>query len=96
MKQQIFIDDIHEYDYEEVTVGNIKYHNLYYSNGGEWQNHIKGMIAMSIANNGNGLIINEFLEDSSEINYSEAEELFILLKLINSPAKYEIGTKTLI
>ena len=96
MKQQIFIDDIHEYDYEELTAGNIKYHNLYYSNGGEWQNHVKGMIAMSIANNGNGLVINEFLEISSEINYSEAEQLFILLKLINSPAKYEIGTKKLL
>jgi hypothetical protein len=96
MKQQIFIDDIHEYDYEELTQGDVIHHNLYYSNGGEWQNHVKGMIAMIIADNGNGLIINEFLEDSSEINYSEAEQLFILLKLINPIQKYEIGTKKLL
>jgi len=95
MKKQIFIDDIHEYDYEEVIAGNIKYHNLYYSNGGEWQNHIKGMVAMSIKNDGNGLEGMEE-ESSSRINYSEAEQLFILLKLINSPAKYEIGTKVLL
>ena len=96
MKQQIFIDDIHEYDYEFLQTGNGKIHNLYYSNGGEWTEHIKGMVAMSIKDDGNRLVINEFLEDSSEINYSEAEKLFILLKLINSPAKYEIGTKKLL
>ena len=51
---------------------------------------------MSIKDDGNRLVINEFLEDSSEINYSEAEQLVIFLKLINSPAKYEIGTKKLL
>ncbi len=95
MKQQIFIDDIHEYDYELLEKGNIKFHNLYYSNGGEWQEHIKGMIAMSIIDDGNGLQGNEE-QPLSRIDYSEAEQLFILLKLINQPAKYEIATKKLL
>lgn len=91
MKQQIFVDDVHEYDYEIL---NNNVHVLYYSNGAEWVNHIKGMAAMSIKDDGNGLDI--FFEELGRINYSEAERLFILLKLINQPAKYEIGTKTLI
>jgi len=90
MKQQIFVDDAHEYDYE--ILNNI--HVLYYSNGAEWINHKKGMVAMSIKDDGNGLDI--FFEELGRIDYSEAERLFILLKLINQPAKYEIGTKTLI
>ena len=94
MKQQIFIDDIHEYDYEFLQTGNVKFHNLYYSNGGEWTEHVKGMVAMSIKDDGNGL---EGMEESSNrINYSESEQLFILLKLINSPAKYEIAEKKLL
>lgn len=95
MKQQIFIDDVHEYDYELLVNGNLKLHNLYYSNGGEWTEHVKGMVAMSIRDDGNGLEGME-KELSNRINYSEAEQLFILLKLINSPAKYEIGTKKLL
>jgi hypothetical protein len=94
MKQQIFIDDVHEYDYEFLQTGNGKLHNLYYSNGSEWTEHVKGMVAMSIKDDGNGL---EGMDGSSNrINYSEAEQLFILLKLINSPAKYEIAEKKLL
>ena len=88
MKQQIFVDDVHEYDYEIL---NDNVHVLYYSNGDEWVNHAKGMVAMSIKDDGNGLDI--FFEELGRIDYSEAERLFILLKLINQPAKYEIGTK---
>ena len=92
MKQQIFIDDIHEYDYEFLQTGNGKLHNLYYSNGGEWTEHVRGMVAMSIKDTGNGLEGDE----SGKIDYHEAEQLFILLKLINSPSKYEIAEKKLL
>jgi hypothetical protein len=92
MKQQIFIDDVHEYDYEFLQTGNGKLHNLYYSNGGEWTDHIKGKIAMVIKDDGNGLEGDE----SGRIDYHEAEQLFILLKLINPVQKYEIGTKKLL
>ena len=49
---------------------------------------------MAIEDDGNGLQV--FFEELGRIDYAEAERLFILLKLINQPAKYEIGTKTLI
>jgi len=87
MKKQIFVDDAHDYDYEEVDGT----HTLYYSNGEQWNNFIKGDIAMTIDDDGNGLIV-EFNE-KFRIDYSEAEKLFILLKLINQPTKYEISTK---
>jgi hypothetical protein len=91
MKKQIFVNDLHEYDYE-LTANNL--HVLYYSNTSEWNDHIKGTICMSIINDGNGLII-EFNE-KNRIDYSEAEQLFILLKFINNQAKYEIGIKKLL
>ena len=91
MKQQIFIDDIHEYDYE-LSDDNL--HTLYYSNTEQWNDHIKGKIAMTIEDDGNGLKV--YFDENGRIDYAEAECLFILLKLINQPAKYEIGTKKLL
>lgn len=92
MIQQIFIDDIHEYDYEKLTQGNIIHHNLYFSKAEQWADFTKGKIAMSIIDDGNGLEVGK----SGKINYSEAEQLFILLKLINPIQKHEIGTKKLL
>jgi hypothetical protein len=87
MKQQIFVDDVHEYDYDVVD-DNI--HALYFQ-GGQWNSHLLGTVAMAIEDDGNGLQV--FFEELGRIDYAEAERLFILLKLINQPAKYEIGTK---
>ena len=89
MRKQIFIDDVHEYDYELVDDNR---HTLYYSNGAGWQEYIRGNVAMQIIDTGNGLHTNLH----KTINYSEAQELFILLKLINQPSKYEISTKKLL
>jgi len=88
MKKQIFVNDVHEYDYE-LTANNV--HIIYYSNGSEWNDHIKGTICMSIKDDGNGLIIK--FNEKNRIDYSESEQLFILLKLVTQPAKYEIGIK---
>ena len=95
MKQQIFIDDIHEYDYE-LTDDNL--HVLSYSNTGEWQSHIKETVSNTIIDDGNGLIIrfDKANKTGIRLDYSEAERLFILLKLINQPAKYEIANKVLL
>lgn len=87
MKQQIFVDDVHEYDYDVI---NDNVHALYFQ-GGQWNSHLLGTVAMAIKDDGNGLDI--FFEELGRIDYAEAERLFILLKLINQPAKYEIGTK---
>lgn len=90
MKQQIFIDDIHEYDYDVVD-DNI--HALYFQ-GGQWNSHLLDTVAMAIKDDGNGLRVK--FDENGKIDYGEAERLFILLKLINSPAKYEIAEKKLL
>lgn len=91
MKQQIFIDDIHEYDYELIDDNR---HTLYYSNGQQWSSNVQGYVAMQIVDDGNGLI-SKFRE-GNRIDYSEAERLFVLLKLAMQPAKYEIAEKKLL
>jgi hypothetical protein len=95
MKQQIFIDDMHDYNYE---IHNDNEHILYYSEGLHWSAHVRGVNAMDVKDDGNGLII-KLGKDSNTaigIDYAEAERLFILLKLINQPVKYEISTKQLL
>jgi hypothetical protein len=91
MKKQIFVNDVHDYDYE-LTDNNV--HILYYSNGSQWNNHIKSTICMSIKNDGNGFVVK--FNEKGRIDYSEAEQLFILLKLVSQPAKYEIANKVLL
>ena len=88
MKQQIFIDDDYQYDYEN----NGELHTLYYSNNDYWFTDIRGSVCMEIKDSGDGISIKtEF--NKKLIDYSQASELFILLKLINDPSKIEIATK---
>lgn len=93
MKKQVYVDERHEYDYDiiEDTI-----HTLYYSLGDHWSTPYRGEIAFQIQDDGNGLIILTKFTQKNRINYSEAEYMFIMLKLINQPAKYEIGTKQLL
>ncbi len=89
MKKQIFVDDVHEYDYSTGKIDD-NIHALYFQ-GGQWDSHLLGTVAMAIKDDGNGLRVK--FNENGRIDYAEAERLFILLKLINQPAKYEIGTK---
>lgn len=90
MKQQIFVDNVYDYDYEEQDGT----HTLYRSNGDHWNGHAKGEVAMAIEDDGNGLKVK--FNENGRIDYSEAEQLFILLKLINQPSVYEISSKKLL
>jgi hypothetical protein len=87
MKKQIFVDGENIYDYEIID-GNK--HTLYYSNNEFWSDHVRGQEAMQIIDDGDGLILPVKLKT---LDYSKAEQMFILLKLINQPIVYEIGTK---
>ena len=93
MKQQIFIDDVHEYDYELVD----DCHTLLY-NGGNWNSDILNSEAICLVDDGNGLIIGFDILGATSINidYAEAERLFLILKLAMQPAKYEIAEKKLL
>ena len=94
MKQQIFIDDIHEYDYELID----DLHYLHYSNAEHWNLPYRDLVSNTLIDDGNGLIIrfNEQNKTVIKLDYAEAERLFVLLKLAMQPAKYEIATKKLL
>lgn len=80
----IIVDGKHEYDYSlEENV-----HTLRYSDNGSWT--FPKEIAMQIVDDGNGLIIK--FSEKGRIDYSEAEKLLILLKIINRDIKYELVT----
>jgi hypothetical protein len=80
----IIVDGRHEYDYSlEENV-----HTLRYSDNGSWT--FPKEIAMQIVDDGNGLIIK--FSEKGRIDYSEAEKLLILLKIINRDTKYELVT----
>ena len=85
INNMILVDKKHEYDYE--VKDNV--HTLRYSDNGEWT--YPKDVAMSIVDDGNGLIVQ--LDEEGRINYSEAERLLILLKIINKKYKYEMVTK---
>jgi len=98
MKQQIFIDDIHEYDYEFINDELLNdCHTLLY-NGGNWNSNILNSEAICLVDNGNGLVIrfDSLGTNAISIDYAEAERLFVLLKLAMQPAKYEIAEKKLL
>lgn len=81
----ILVDKKHEYDYEV----NENVHTLRYSVCGDWT--YPKDVAMSIVDDGNGLVVT--LDKQGRIDYSEAEKLLILLKIINKEYKYEVVTK---
>ena len=89
MKKQIFVDDEYMYDYDII---NDNMHTLYYSNSEFWSDHVREQEAMQIIDDGDGLILPAKLKT---LDYSQAEQMFILLKLINQPAVYEIASKEL-
>lgn len=81
----IIVDGKHEYDYflEDDNV-----HTLSYSDNGEWT--YPNEIAMQVIDDGNGLVV--VFNEEGRIDYSEAEKLIILLKIINRDTKYELVT----
>ena len=81
----IIVDGKHEYDYflEDDNV-----HTLSYSDNGSWT--YPNEVAMQVMDDGNGLIVQ--LDEEGRIDYSEAEKLLILLKIINRDTKYELVT----
>jgi len=100
MKQQVFVNNEYDYDYEltKDDEGN-DIHTLTYSDVESWDDSVKNTAAMQIEDFGNGLcIVNKI--NQNNLLYSEADELLILLKIINSDPTinnvHEIGTKRVI
>lgn len=80
-REEIYIDGIHEYDYnKDDTDDALTIYTLYYSDWPEWVDSLKNTIALQIVDTGNGVVI-ENLSSSEEINYLKLEQLNILLRL---------------
>jgi hypothetical protein len=85
--EQIIIDNKHEYDYNLDK----NHHELYYSDNGEWS--YPGDLALEVIDDGNGLSVMDEEKQLVYLDYSTAEKLLILLKLINREIIYEVVTK---
>lgn len=85
--EQILVRGSHDYDYNKED----KTHKLYYSNNAEWMSPEE--LCMEIIDDGNGLTV---MVDGGRLvylDYSTAEMLTVLLKLINRKDTYEVVTK---
>ena len=85
--EQILVDNKHEYDYKLDD----NHHELYYSDNDVWMS--SGELALRITDDGNGLAVTTEDEKLVYLDYSTAEKLLVLLKLINREIIYEVVTK---
>lgn len=88
-RKEIFIDGVAEYQYELKD----KTHILYYNNSDQWCDSTKGTVAMSIIDTGDELKIGGQQTKKNRLNYMEALHITILLKIIHSDYKFEMGEK---
>lgn len=85
--EQILIDNKHEYNYKLDDQN----HELYYSDNGDWT--FPNSLALEVIDDGNGLSVMDEEKQLVYLDYSTAEKLLILLKLINRETIYEVVTK---
>jgi hypothetical protein len=81
----------HDYDLEDGYL----FTTLKYSNNNDWNNDIKGSLAGSLQDDGNGVIIKMDGLKKLELDYMQAQQLLILL-LSNNNEKIEIRESKLI
>ena len=96
MKNQIFIDNQYEYEYDCIKKGKKEIHTLYYAAVEGWSDELHNKPALTIEDFGDGFNIVTKL-NYKELEYNEADQLLILLKIINTDSLYncvyEIATK---
>lgn len=93
-KEEIYINDKHEYDYHNHKVSKkINVHTLYYSNSEEWSDNLKKEVAMQLVDNGDGIEIIGAC-NKKVMTYLEAEQLHILLRLSSGHSVYQIAEPT--
>ena len=93
-KEEIYINGKHEYDYHKLSSKtNVTVHTLYFSDDEEWAEDHRNTVAMQLVDDGNGLEIIG-VNTKKSINYLEAEQLHILLRLSSSQSVYQIAEPT--
>jgi hypothetical protein len=91
MKKQIFIDGEYQYDYEVSG----KLHRLLFCDTEFWSDTTRGTVAFELLDDGNGMNIMS-LFDKNNIDYTQAEQLQILLRLLDQGTVYEVSTKKIL
>jgi hypothetical protein len=90
-REEIYINGSHEYDYHKLQAAeNATVHTLYFSSIDEWNDNLKKQVAMQLVDTGNGIQIIG-VNTKKEINYLEAEQLHILLRLSSTNSVYQIA-----
>lgn len=89
-REEIYINGRHEYDYHKLeATKEATVHTLYYSDDYEWADHVRKSVAMQLVDTGSGVEIIG-INSKKEINYLEAEQLHILLRLSSGHSVYQI------
>lgn len=94
-REEIYINNKHEYDYHKLqATENVTVHTLYFSNDEEWANDLRKQVAMQLVDNGDGI---EIIGACTKkiLNYLEAEQLHILLRLSSMYSVYQIAPATI-
>lgn len=93
-REQIYINGKHEYDYHKLEASkDATVHTLYFSDNDDWADAMKKQVAMQLVDTGDGVQIIG-LCTKKEINYLEAEQLHILLRLASVHCVYQIAEPT--
>ena len=90
-REEIYINSKHEYDYHKLEAAqHATVHTLYFSDNDEWADNLKKQVAMQLVDTGDGIQIIG-LCTKKDINYLEAEQLHILLRLASAHSVYQIA-----
>jgi hypothetical protein len=93
-REEIYINGKHEYDYHKLNAAErATVHTLYFSDNDEWADNLKKAVAMQLVDTGDGIQIIG-LCTKKEIDYLEAEQLHILLRLASVRSVYQIAEPT--
>jgi hypothetical protein len=93
-REEIYINGRHEYDYHKLEAAkNATVHTLYFSDDDEWVDNMKKQVAMQLVDNGDGIEIIGACTKKT-LNYLEAEQLHILLRLSSTHCVYQIAEPT--
>lgn len=93
-REEIYINGKHEYDYHKLEAApHATVHTLYYSDNDEWDDVVKRAVAMQLVDTGDGIQIIG-VSTKKQIDYLEAEQLHILLRLSSTHSVYQIAEPT--
>lgn len=93
-REEIYINSRHEYDYHKLEAAkNVTVHTLYFSEDEEWAESMRKQVAMQLVDNGDGVEIIGACTKKT-LNYLEAEQLHILLRLASTHCVYQIAEPT--